>query len=132
MGALLRHTVLIDDIESVKDKCWAIGGANGWYWWAWRLRGFMDQCVGGVGLNRGRRHQTNIKAGMIGFLAVIYADKTEGRLLLCTETKLPGNAWLEWQIKPTGDTQQLIQTATFRPQAFLAGCIGLHCIHSIL
>lgn len=114
-----RHTVLIDDIESVKDKCWAIGGANGWYFfnWAWRLRGFMDQCVGGVGLNRGRRHQTNIKAGdALDFWRVIYADKTEGRLLLYAEMKLPGNAWLEWQIKPTGDTQQLIQTATFRPQ----------------
>jgi uncharacterized protein YbjT (DUF2867 family) len=32
-----------------------IGGATGWYYgdWLWRLRGFLDRLVGGVGLRRG-------------------------------------------------------------------------------
>jgi len=40
------------------------------------------------------------------------ADKEEKRLLLYAEMKLPGEAWLEFQIT---DNNELIQTATFRP-----------------
>ena len=34
-----------------------IGGKTGWYYgnWLWRLRGFLDRMVGGVGMGRGRR-----------------------------------------------------------------------------
>ena len=45
------------------------------------------------------------------FWRVLYANKDEGRLLLYAEMKLPGDAWLEFDIKD----DILIQTATFRP-----------------
>ncbi|MDZ7692112.1 MAG: hypothetical protein U5K69_13440 [Balneolaceae bacterium] len=43
--------------------------------------------------------------------AVLYADKQDKRLLLYAEMKLPGEAWLEFNIKD--DT--LHQIATFCP-----------------
>ena len=42
-------------LEEVRQKILSIGGTQGWYSmnWAWRLRGLIDQLVGGTGLNRG-------------------------------------------------------------------------------
>jgi hypothetical protein len=96
------------------DKVWRIGGVNGWYYgnWLWRLRGFLDKLVGGVGLRRGRTSPTEITPGdALDFWRVLYANKEEGRLLLFAEMKLPGEAWLEFKI----ENNQLVQTATFRP-----------------
>jgi uncharacterized protein YbjT (DUF2867 family) len=96
------------------DKIWSIGGRTGWYYgdWLWKLRGFMDNLVGGVGLRRGRTNLNSINVGdALDFWRVLYADKNEGRLLLLAEMKLPGEAWLEFKIVE----DQLIQTATFRP-----------------
>jgi hypothetical protein len=49
--------------------------------------------------------------GVARFLAVIYADRKEQRLLLYAEMKLPGEAWLEFTVKGN----EITQTATFRP-----------------
>jgi uncharacterized protein YbjT (DUF2867 family) len=104
--------------ESCIQKIWSIGGQNGWYYanWLWRIRGYMDKLVGGVGLRRGRTNLDNIHAGdALDFWRVLYADKKEGRLLLFAEMKLPGEAWLEFRIS----NDKLIQTATFRPLGLL-------------
>jgi len=100
--------------EDCIDKIWSIGGQNGWYYgsWLWRIRGFLDKLVGGVGLRRGRTSEDSLNAGdALDFWRVLYADKNEGRLLLFAEMKLPGEAWLEFRIVEN----KLIQTATFRP-----------------
>ncbi len=101
------------------DKIWAIGGKTGWYYgnWLWKIRGFMDQLAGGVGMRRGRRSDTEISQGdALDFWRVLLADKNEKRLLLFAEMKLPGEAWLEFKID---DDQILTQTATFRPLGVL-------------
>lgn len=108
----------LENIPSAIDKIWKIGGDTGWYYanWLWKLRGFMDKASGGVGLRRGRTNLNNIQAGdALDFWRVIYADKTEGRLLLFAEMKLPGEGWLEFRIQDN----ILIQTATFRPKGLL-------------
>jgi uncharacterized protein YbjT (DUF2867 family) len=104
--------------EAVIENIWTIGGDRGWYFgnWMWRIRGVMDKMVGGVGLRRGRRSETDLKAGdALDFWRVLVADKPNGRLLLYAEMKLPGEAWLEFKIKETADTKVLHQTATYRP-----------------
>lgn len=96
------------------NKIWRIGGENGWYYgnWLWKLRGFLDRLVGGVGLRRGRTNIQTINIGdALDFWRVLYANKEEGRLLLYAEMKLPGEAWLEFKI----ESEKLVQTATFRP-----------------
>ncbi|QQS52672.1 MAG: SDR family oxidoreductase [Bacteroidota bacterium] len=98
------------------EKIWSIGGKNGWYYgnWLWELRGFLDQLIGGVGMRRGRKSDTELAPGdALDFWRVLLTDKNEKRLLLFAEMKLPGEAWLEFKI----DEQQILtQTATFRPR----------------
>ncbi len=104
----------IEDRATCIDKIWSIGGETGWYYanWMWRLRGFLDKLVGGVGLRRGRTHVNSINTGdSVDFWRVLYADREKGRLLLFAEMKLPGEAWLEFKIIDN----ELHQTATFRP-----------------
>ena len=100
------------------NKIWSIGGETGWYYgnWLWKLRGFLDKTVGGVGLRRGRTSLDSIKTGdAVDFWRVLYANKNEGRLLLFAEMKLPGEAWLEFKMLDN----ELVQTATFRPLGIL-------------
>jgi uncharacterized protein YbjT (DUF2867 family) len=102
----------------VIENIWTIGGGKGWYFgdWMWRIRGVMDKLVGGVGLRRGRRSETDLKAGdALDFWRVLVADKPNGRLLLYAEMKLPGEAWLEFKIKESDNKKVLHQTATYRP-----------------
>lgn len=105
----------LNDENRTLDNIWSIGGQKGWYYgtWLWELRGFMDKMSGGVGLRRGRKNPSTITAGeSLDFWRVIYASKSEKRLLLYAEMKLPGEAWLEFSIKDN----KLNQTATFRPK----------------
>jgi uncharacterized protein YbjT (DUF2867 family) len=105
----------INDGEKVMRKLWSIGGTNGWYYgdWLWGIRGFIDKLFGGVGLRRGRKNQQEISPGdTLDFWRVLIAEKEEKRLLLYAEMKLPGEAWLEFNI----DKENMLhQTATFRP-----------------
>jgi hypothetical protein len=108
----------VDDRAAALDRIWSIGGENGWYYgnWLWRIRGYLDKLFGGVGLRRGRTHADDLIAGdALDFWRVLYANKEEGRLLLFAEMKLPGEAWLEFDLKGTS----LLQTATFRPKGLL-------------
>ena len=108
----------VESIQKTKNKIWQIGGDTGWYYAniLWRIRGFMDKIFGGVGLRRGRTNATELNVGdALDFWRVLYANKSEGRLLLLAEMKLPGEAWLEFSLAEG----QLRQTATFRPQGLL-------------
>jgi uncharacterized protein YbjT (DUF2867 family) len=113
--------------DTTIDRIWRIGGLRGWYYanWLWNIRGFIDQLFGGVGLRRGRSHETELFVGdAVDFWRVLYADKKEGRLLLFAEMKLPGEAWLEF--KMTDDT--FWQTATFRPKG-LSGRLYWYAVY---
>jgi uncharacterized protein YbjT (DUF2867 family) len=121
-----EHGCLVDetrmpfekDVETVKRNIWAIGGTRGWYYgnFLWQIRGLLDKMVGGVGLRRGRRSPTELRAGdSLDFWRVILSDRKNGRLLLYAEMKLPGEAWLEFRIREEGDKNMLVQKATFRP-----------------
>ena len=106
--------------ERVLDNLWAIGGDRGWYYGTalWKLRGYLDKLVGGVGLRRGRTSPTHIEPGdALDFWRVLVADRDAGRLLLFAEMKLPGQAWLEfrWEKGKEGEKDTLVQEATFRP-----------------
>lgn len=103
--------------DEVQRRVWSIGGQRGWYSmnWAWKLRGLMDQFIGGTGLNRGRRHPTKIEVGdSIDFWRVLLADEARSHLILFAEMKLPGEAWLEFEVDRLNNV--LKQTATFRPK----------------
>jgi uncharacterized protein YbjT (DUF2867 family) len=101
--------------ENTLNKIWSIGGETGWYYgtFLWKIRGYLDKLVGGIGLRRGRTSPTELHVGdALDFWRVIFADKSKGKLLLYAEMKLPGEAWLEFKV----EDGYLKQTATFRPR----------------
>jgi len=95
-----------------------IGGQTGWYYgsWLWKIRGFMDLLVGGVGVRRGRRHPDHLRVGdTLDFWRV--EEFEDNRLLrLAAEMKVPGRAWLEFEVKEDDDgISEVRQTAVFDP-----------------
>jgi uncharacterized protein DUF2867 len=94
-----------------------IGGITGWYYanWLWRLRGLLDTMLGGVGTNRGRRDPEKLRVGdTVDFWRVEAIER--GRLLrLASEMKLPGRAWLQFEIADNARGSCILQTAIFDP-----------------
>lgn len=113
-----------------------IGGRRGWYFatWLWYLRGFLDLLVGGVGMRRGRRHPVDLRPGdPLDFWRVEAWE--ENRLLrLCAEMKVPGRAWLQFEVERVGERSRITQTAIFDPLG-LSGLVywyGLYPIHWLI
>jgi uncharacterized protein YbjT (DUF2867 family) len=108
--------------EKALEKLWSIGGENGWYHgnFLWEIRGYLDKMVGGAGLRRGRRNQKELEPGdVIDFWRVLISSKSQKRLLLFAEMKLPGEAWLEFKLVNEKGVSKLVQIATFRPRGVL-------------
>ncbi len=108
--------------EDVYATCTGIGGQRGWFYgdWGWRLRGAMDRAVGGVGLRRGRRNPDELRVGdALDFWRV--EEVVRGRLVrLRAEMKVPGRAWLQWEVtEPPGGGSLLVQRAFFEPHGLL-------------
>ncbi|GAB4546281.1 MAG: SDR family oxidoreductase [Phycisphaerales bacterium] len=108
-----------------------VGGGNGWYAAnvLWKLRGLMDQLIGGPGTKRGRRHPETVGYGeALDFWRVTDIDRPH-RLELRAEMKLPGVAELAFDITPRDDeTTELVMCARFRPK----GLLGLAYWYSVL
>jgi uncharacterized protein YbjT (DUF2867 family) len=94
-----------------------IGGDSGWYHanWLWRLRGFIDLLAGGVGMRRGRRDPEELRVGDTLDFWRVEAYEPDRHLLLRAEMKLPGRAWLEFEVRPEGSGSVIHQTAVFDP-----------------
>jgi len=95
-----------------------IGGETGWYYgdWMWRVRGFVDLLVGGVGLRRGRRDPEQIRGGDVIDFWRVELFEPDRRLRLTAEMKLPGRAWLEFEVQPNESGCTIRQTAIFDPR----------------
>ena len=105
--------------EDVFAVVTSLGGDTGWLvWrWAWWLRGLMDKVIGGPGLRRGRRHPTALLPGEAVDFWRVETVQQPALLRLRAEMKVPGQAWLQWQIEKTGPSQsRLVQTALFEPR----------------
>jgi uncharacterized protein YbjT (DUF2867 family) len=114
-----------------------IGGNRGWFYmnWTWRIRGFIDRLLGGVGLRRGRRDADELRVGdALDFWRVEVAEP-DHLLRLRAEMKVPGKAWLEFRVVPAGNGSALLsQTAFFEPKG-VAGLLywyALYPIHGLI
>ena len=122
--------------ENIFKTVSSIGGDNGWFYanFLWSLRGYLDLLFGGVGLRRGRRHPSNLKQGdALDFWRVekIILNKL---LRLKAEMKLPGKAWLEYELVEDKNSINLFQRAYFMPTG-LFGLIywySLYPLHKII
>lgn len=122
--------------SDVFDAVCRVGGGHGWYAAdvLWRIRGWMDELVGGPGLRRGRRHPKRVEFGeALDFWRVVGLERDRS-LLLHAEMKLPGIARLEFIIEPCESASidqpntRLQMTARFRPK----GLTGLAYWYSVL
>ncbi len=95
-----------------------VGGNEGWFKnnWMWRLRGLFDRILTGVGTARGRRSATRLRINdVIDFWRVEDLRMNE-RLLLRAEMKLPGRAWLEFNIEEDDGKNRLSLKAHYQPR----------------
>ncbi|HEX9080880.1 MAG TPA: SDR family oxidoreductase [Holophagaceae bacterium] len=116
--------------EEVFRACCTLGGEAGWPAgnWLWQLRGLLDRLAGGVGMRRGRRHPRLLRVGDPVDFWRVEALEPDHLLRLRAEMKLPGHAWLQFQIRPEGPGSRLEQTAFFEPH----GLPGLLYWYSVL
>jgi uncharacterized protein YbjT (DUF2867 family) len=115
-----------------------IGGASGWYFLnlLWNVRGRLDTWVGGIGCRRGRRDPEVCVVGDTIDGWTVEAYEADRRLRLSSDWKLPGRAWLEFEVTPLdgGRRSSIRQTATFDPRGLLgrAYWMALVPVHSLL
>jgi lipocalin/uncharacterized protein YbjT (DUF2867 family)/ligand-binding SRPBCC domain-containing protein len=114
-----------------------IGGAAGWYFGdaLWRLRGWIDGGLGGVGMPRTRRDPDDCLVGDIIDGWRVHAYEPDRLLRLSAGLKLPGRGWLEFRVDPLdGGARSLIrQTATFDARGvtgrlYWYGVLPLHAL----
>ena len=111
-----RRYVKAAPVELFKVIC-MLGGKEGWPSGnvLWQLRGLMDRMVGGIGMRRGRRHTRKLRVGdHVDFWRVETLESPH-LLRLRAEMKLPGRAWLQFEVLPDPEGARVEQTAFFEP-----------------
>ncbi len=109
-----------------------IGGLNGWYFAnvLWRLRGLLDLVVGGVGLRRGRRDPRSLSAGDALDFWRVETFVQDHELGLAAEMKVPGRAWLQFEVEANSQGSVIRQTAIFDP-AGLGGLLYWYMLYPV-
>lgn len=110
-------------LQATPAEVWAelsrIGGERGWYFGdaLWKLRGWLDRLIGGIGFRGGRRHPEELRVGdALDFWRIIEVIP-EQRLKLLAEMKLPGEAILEFSLKPVGpEVVEVQELSRFLPR----------------
>ena len=118
------------------DPIQRIGGRTGWYFatWLWRIRGWLDLLVGGVGMRRGRRHPIELRVGDAVDFWRVEVFEPGRRLRLAAEMRVPGRAWLEFEVSEIGGKSEIRQTAIFDPVGLpgIAYWYALYPLHQLV
>jgi uncharacterized protein YbjT (DUF2867 family) len=128
------------EVDAPADVAFApiqrIGGQTGWYSanWLWQIRGLLDLLVGGVGMRRGRRDPVNVRVGDALDFWRVEAFEPDRRLRLAAEMRLPGRAWLEFEVSEDEGKSKIRQTAIFDPVGLpgLAYWYALSPLHQVV
>jgi hypothetical protein len=86
--------------------------------------------VGGVGTRRGRRDPEHLLVGDVVDFWRVEAVEPDTRLVLRAEMKLPGRAWLQFEVDPDGDGAAIRQTSIFDPVG-LAGLLYWYALYPV-
>ncbi|MBN2132103.1 MAG: SDR family oxidoreductase, partial [Sedimentisphaerales bacterium] len=131
-----RTATVAESPEKAFAPIQRIGGKTGWYYgnWLWRLRGAVDLLVGGVGLRRGRRDAVDLRVGDAVDFWRVESFEPNRLLRLQAEMRLPGRAWLEFEVSGTGEASVVRQTAIYDPVGLLglAYWYALYPIHRVV
>jgi uncharacterized protein YbjT (DUF2867 family) len=133
-----RQITIDASAETIFRAFAGLGGARGWLYlnWAWRLRGGLDRLCGGVGLRRGRRDADSVRVGEALDFWRVEAVEPNQLVRLRAEMKVPGKAWLQFEVKPLDPEPGVLltQTAIFAPKGLLGFVYwyALYPIHSLI
>jgi uncharacterized protein YbjT (DUF2867 family) len=113
-----------------------IGGETGWYAYngLWQLRGWIDLLLGGAGMRRGRAHVDQLRVGDTVDCWRVIGLEPDRKLRLAAEMRLPGRAWLEFEVSNCGHVSHIRQTAIFEPSG-VAGLLywyGIYPFHALV
>jgi uncharacterized protein YbjT (DUF2867 family) len=113
-----RQRAIAATPEQVFIEIEQVGGSSGWPYAniLWRVRGLMDRAVGGVGMRLGRRDPARLRVGDALDFWRVEEVRRPNLLRLRAEMKVPGRAWLQYEVVPADGGSQLVQTAFFEPK----------------
>ena len=143
-GGVRRGRRLVDsrscEVELPLSRAFApirrIGGETGWYAhdWLWKLRGLIDLLFGGVGTRRGRPDSEGLRVGDTVDWWRVEVYEADHLLRMRAEMKVPGRAWLEFEVSPTDRGSTIRQTAVFDPSglAGLAYWYAIYPLHAVV
>jgi len=135
-GGMIVYPRQISTVASASDVfrvLTGLGGETGWLYAniLWRLRGYFDVLIGGPGLRRGRRYANELRVGDFLDFWRVEALIPNQLLRLRAEMKVPGKAWLEFEIIPQDESRvRIMQTAYFEP-AGLPGLLYWYILYPI-
>jgi len=125
--------------ESVFKAFTGLGGDRGYLYGnlLWQLRGMLDRLVGGVGFRRGRRDPDKLRVGDALDFWRVEAIEENALLRLRAEMKVPGKAWLQYEVEPSElqDGQSMLsQKAFFAPKGLWGQLYwyALYPIHGLI
>jgi hypothetical protein len=92
----------------------------------------IDRLIGGVGMRRSRRDENAVRIGDVIDFWRVEAITPDRLLRLRAEMKLPGKAWLQFQIQDHENSSKtlLTQAAFFEPKG-LGGLLYWYLLYPI-
>jgi hypothetical protein len=131
-----RQRTISASPELVFAEVERLGGDAGWPYanFLWRIRGLMDRFVGGVGMRLGRRDPDHVRVGDAVDFWRVEEVRRPALLRLRAEMKVPGRAWLQYEVLPAEGGSRLVQTAFFEPKGLpgLAYWYVLYPVHGLI
>jgi uncharacterized protein YbjT (DUF2867 family) len=122
--------------EQVFAEVERLGGEAGWPYanLLWLVRGLADRVIGGVGMRLGRRDPDHLRVGDALDFWRVEEVRRPTLLRLRAEMKVPGRAWLQYEVKPHRGGSLLVQTAFFEPKGLpgLAYWYALYPVHGLI
>ena len=122
--------------EQVFSEVEGMGGKSGWPCanLLWRVRGLVDRLLGGVGMRLGRRDPDHLRVGDALDFWRVEEVRRPNLLRLRAEMKVPGRAWLQYEVTSTDGGSRLVQTAFFEPKGLpgLAYWYVLYPVHGLI
>src|SRR5690625_5217133 len=124
------HTVYTDEREregsAPVERVWqvieTIGGQHGWYSapMLWKVRGLMDQALGGYGLAWGRKDEYELHVNVHVDWWRVGSVELGRMVALRAEMRAGGRAWLQFRVEPLNDGgTRLYQRAVFFPNGLI-------------
>jgi hypothetical protein len=137
MVTIHKEIIVPASVHPVFENFTSLGGEKGWLYfdWAWKLRGWIDGLIGGVGMRIDAKESKILKKDdIVDFWRV--EEVIPDRLLrLRAEMLFPGKAWLEFEAIALHDSSTKLDLRSYFAPHGIGGLIywyALYPIHTLI